>query len=227
MLPKKFSELDASGNLFFSSLASGLLATTVAVLVTFDSLNELISGGILLSFVFSTASLLMIKSTYSQDHLSRRYTSLTSTQRTKGDDPFVSRVLCFFVVASFCSSLLSTKGELHLIALFSNAVLLAVLVYATRRLIHFEFWNEAAGSFQVPLLPFFAGTSIQANMYLISQVSWFGLELVLGLILATIVSYFLYGYSNSRIGNSKPESYINASNDENKVQEIEMTQLVG
>ena len=59
LLPKVFARLDAKGNLSYSIMFSGIGSTLVALFVPFTSLNDVISAGVLISFIMTNVSLLV------------------------------------------------------------------------------------------------------------------------------------------------------------------------
>lgn len=54
-------QVDSHGNLAKGSLASGVICVMIAALVPFDSLDDLISAGVLMAFNFVTSSLLVLR----------------------------------------------------------------------------------------------------------------------------------------------------------------------
>ncbi|CAN0505576.1 unnamed protein product, partial [Ectocarpus sp. 8 AP-2014] len=62
LVPGVFAEVDSRGTLFKGSLISGGICMITALLVPFDSLNTLISAGVLLAFNFVTSSHLALRS---------------------------------------------------------------------------------------------------------------------------------------------------------------------
>lgn len=59
LLPKKFANVDASGNLVYGTKCAGVLMITVATLVPFEYLDDLISAGTLVAFSITDVSVII------------------------------------------------------------------------------------------------------------------------------------------------------------------------
>lgn len=76
LMPRIFSKVDEKGNLFENTLISGAFFTAVAFVVPFDTLWDIVSFGMLLSFNMSMASLLMVRMRESSPRLAPRLITL-------------------------------------------------------------------------------------------------------------------------------------------------------
>ncbi|KAI9979475.1 hypothetical protein PInf_029437 [Phytophthora infestans] len=72
LMPRIFSKVDEKGNLFENTLISGAFFTAMAFVVPFDTLWDIVSFGMLLSFNMSMASLLMVRMRESSPRLAPR-----------------------------------------------------------------------------------------------------------------------------------------------------------
>ncbi|KAF4320568.1 hypothetical protein BBO99_00001563 [Phytophthora kernoviae] len=69
LMPQIFAKVDSKGNLFANTLITGIFFTLVAFIVPFITLWDIVNFGILVSFVLSNVSLMMIRMSESSPRL--------------------------------------------------------------------------------------------------------------------------------------------------------------
>ncbi|GLE01614.1 hypothetical protein PINS_up010448 [Pythium insidiosum] len=195
LLPQIFAKVDDKGNLFINTLISGILFTVIAFLIPFDALWDIVSFGIFLSFVMTQSSLLVI--------------------RTRKASPVVApRAVGVLVASALIATFTYQIG-------YSNnghnwALVVSIIFFALTALscifIAIKCPQEANDpeNYTAPLVPFLPTIAILADFYLMSQISYLGIKMSLVWIAAAVVSYFIYGYSNSagRTGWSALLNYV-------------------
>jgi amino acid transporter len=171
-LPSSFRRVTSKGTLVYATLFMGVICTLMAALIPFQYLNDLISAGVLLSFVFTNSSLILTRS------------------KNKSSIPllgFVLTSLLFCLILNKAPSL-SQPVVIACVTLSGLSSVAFFCVLACK----YEFPVEH-NSFAVPWVPLVPGLSIYANSFLLTQTSFVGLgSLILFVSIATIV-YFLYG----------------------------------
>jgi APA family basic amino acid/polyamine antiporter len=175
-LPRIFSRISKSGNIWWGSLISGSVCTLVAAFVPFENLWDLISGGILLSFIFTNSSLLLARS----KHRDVGWTVL----------PMVLLMLfaCFILNKTDLGSAVN-------VGLAAAAGALALVALA---LLHVRYdFSTDIETFKVPLVPLVPSVAIFVNCFLLTQLSWLGLGLTLGLAAVAVLTYLAYGFRHA------------------------------
>jgi APA family basic amino acid/polyamine antiporter len=188
-LPRLFSRVSASGNLFWGSLVCGVLFTLVAAFVPFANLNDLISAGILLSFILTNTALLLTRS------------------KQKAGVPVVALVLGLGVLAAALNKLDLAGTAGIAVSVLSGLVALGGLA----ALLRYDLSTDAE-TFKVPFVPFVPAVAVFVNWYLFWQLSWLGLGLVLALVAFAALTYFAYGFRNAKDFSALPVDNIVSSN---------------
>ena len=209
LLPSVFAKVDESGNLWHGIVISGILMTTIAAFVPFNSLNDSISAGILLAFTMTDASLILM-----------RYDSPDS------NEDLLERSLSWFNLASFGFSVAITHFFTNTIgkaiAFISLWKLFACVAEIRYKCTPVEFFGgkHRKGSkdmamtgndyFKTPLMPYVPLFGMFINWYLIAQLELIGLCILLGFLGMITIFYFSYCQKHS-IGNNGgwQEDHIN------------------
>jgi len=174
MLPKIFRKAQSDGSLFWSTVIFGTVVTVIAAFMEFSYLNDLISGGILLSFIFSNSALISIRSKH---------------QGT----PYILVISALVLVAM----LVFTKSEGVVgqgigIGIWGVSIVLCGVM-------HYKCNFDGLGSgFTVPFVPWTPFLAISLNAFLISQLPWTGILEVLGLCVFAFFVYACYGYRHGK-----------------------------
>jgi amino acid transporter len=182
LMPKIFAKVDDKGNLFVNTLLTGIFFTVVAFVVPFDTLWDIVSFGILLSFNMSNTALMMV--------------------RTRKESPTLApRLIGGIVVFSFLAAFLYQIGysnEGHDGCLYA-AIIFLVLTVITCITFYIKCPQEPndPANFTAPLVPFIPTIAMVLNFYLAAQISYLGIETSVAWIAAAVVSYFAYGYTHS------------------------------
>jgi APA family basic amino acid/polyamine antiporter len=166
LLPRRFARADARGSLVWGNLSAGAALCIVALLVPFRRLNDLISGGILLAFQLTNASLLVV--------------------RCGNDAVALVAVALLVVLTGLCAATLTAgwyRAALGM-GLPAAAVLLALLPRTQPRV-------EAAGpdTFAAPGVPIVPGLALLANWCLVAEIEPAGLTM-LGVLIAVALAVY-------------------------------------
>ncbi len=174
-LPRFFARLSAGGNLWWGSLFCGTVCTLVAAFVPFGDLWDLISGGILLSFIMTNCSLLLTR-------------SKQTASKPVGLMTVLMGLLCFIInKADF------ELGAVKAVSLMCGLLAAITLLYMA---VKHDFSSEIE-TFKVPLVPLVPSLAILVNWFLLAQLSWLGLALTLGLVVVALLTYLCYGASHA------------------------------
>ena len=186
LLPAIFARTNKSKTLWWGTLISGILMTTIAIFVPFTNLGDMISAGVLISFNFTNASLVL--------------TRLRVGSKRKRTEDFGKATLALFTVFSAVSAFLWNTGNVA----FSTVLFAAILAASCLAALCYCFYSSvkagresADTGFRVPLVPLLPCIGIAANWYLVSTMSSMGLFLILGFMAICCLFYFSYGYRNS------------------------------
>ncbi|KAJ0406993.1 hypothetical protein ATCC90586_009213 [Pythium insidiosum] len=195
LMPQIFAKVDDKGNLFINTLISGFVFTLIAFLIPFDTLWDIVSFGIFLSFVITQSSLLVIRT---------RKASPVVAPRAVG--VLVGSAL----IATFTYQIgYSNNG--HSWALVMSIIFFAITAISCIFIaVKCPQEGNDPENYTAPLVPFLPTIAILADFYLMSQISYLGIKLSLVWIGAAVVSYFVYGYGNSagRTGWSALLNYV-------------------
>ncbi len=160
LLPSLFSEIDRQGNLRKSIIVTGIICTFIALFIPFQYLDDLISGGVLISFNFTNTSIILSKfdmallsinprsNSYSNNNNSNNSSSSNSSNSSNSNigesedrSHFIYRYMSFFHLSSCllalfivkASTALSTFNTVAVICLSIVVVGMIVVLYRVRR----------------------------------------------------------------------------------------------
>lgn len=182
LLPRLFSKVDKNGNLLTNTLVSGAFFTIVAFVVPFDTLWDIVSFGILLSFNMSMSSLLMV--------------------RMRKESPSLAPKLIGLMVIFACLSAFfyqvgySNEGNDWC---FVTGMIFLVLTLIMCLLMYFKCPQEAQAeeNFSAPFVPFLPTIAVLANFYMAAQISYTGIYSSCAWLAFAVLFYFCYGYKHS------------------------------
>ncbi|KAG7400681.1 hypothetical protein PHYBOEH_004728 [Phytophthora boehmeriae] len=182
LMPRIFSKVDDKGNLFENTLITGTFFTAVAFVVPFETLWDIVSFGVLLSFNMSMASLLVMRMRKESPVLAPKLIGLM--------------VLSAGLAAFFYQIGYSNEG--HVWCLILGLIFLVVTII-TCFVMYFKCPQELSNpdNFAAPLVPFLPTFAVLANFYLAAQISYTGIYTSFAWLAASVVFYFSYGYKHS------------------------------
>ncbi|KAF1782937.1 Cationic amino acid transporter, C-terminal [Phytophthora cactorum] len=193
LMPEIFAKVDAKGNLFVNTLITGIFFTLVAFVVPFVTLWDIVNFGILISFVMSNSSLMMIRMSSSRQALRRTLALMTAFFYQQGYATHDSTVC--LVIAIVC-----------LVATVAMTIVLAIKCPQSG--------NDPL-YFSAPLVPFIPMICILADFYLVAQIPNLGLILGVAWVLVGVLSYFvrngwaeLLQYHLPSINSAGDDSYV-------------------
>ncbi len=166
LLPRRFARADARGSLVWGNLCAGAVLCLVALLIPFRRLNDLISGGILLAFQLTNASLLVVRC---------------------GSDAVALTAVALLALLTGLTAAALTAGWYHVAigtGLPAAATLLALAPRTQPRV-------EAAGpdAFAAPGVPLVPGLALLANWCLVAEIEPAGLASV-GVLIAVALTVY-------------------------------------
>nr|CCA17557.1 Amino AcidPolyamineOrganocation (APC) Family putati [Albugo laibachii Nc14] len=182
LFPQIFAKVDADGNMFWNTLITGIFLTLMAFAVPFSTLWDIVSFGILLSFILANSSLILV--------------------RTRSKSPNLAPALTYGIVlcSAFAAFVLhngyeESQTSLYLVCFIASVVLVMVL----NIIICFKCPQIARNTtcFWSPLVPFLPSVSILMDWYLIAQLSMTSILLGCAWIGLGAVFYFMYGFRNA------------------------------
>ncbi|RLN50816.1 hypothetical protein BBJ29_002316 [Phytophthora kernoviae] len=182
LMPRIFAKVDDKGNLFANTLLSGIFFTCVAFVIPFETLWDIVSFGILLSFNMSNASLLMV--------------------RMRKESPSLAPKLIGMMVGSAWLAAffyqIGYSNEGHDWCLVLGVIFLVVTVIVCF-VMFFKCPQEPQNgeNFVAPFVPFIPMIAMLANFYLAAQISYTGIYTSCAWLAASVVFYFVYGYKHS------------------------------
>mmetsp|Transcript_2678 Transcript_2678/g.5738 ORF Transcript_2678/g.5738 Transcript_2678/m.5738 type:complete len:683 (-) Transcript_2678:198-2246(-) len=194
LIPQMFGELDSTGNPKKGTLFAGVIMTLFATFVPFHYLDDFVSAGILLAFTITNSSLVIMR------------------RRSPESSPFLlEKLLAWFNLNSFLLSLTLSHGMNSPIGwVFAPLLLflsLSTVVKISRNcppLTTFgnieEDTTHLYGSrkyFSTPCVPFIPCLGMMTNYFLISQLSFFGIALLVAYAIIAALFYFAYGARHS------------------------------
>ncbi|DBA01499.1 TPA: hypothetical protein N0F65_004849 [Lagenidium giganteum] len=195
LMPQIFAKVDDKGNLFINTLITGIFFTIMAFVIPFITLWDIVSFGILLSFVMSNSALMMVRF-------------------RKGSPSLAPKLIGLIVASGLISTFFFQLGYMNdgrnwcLVM----AIIFLVVMVGTTTYLATKCPQEAndPSNFTAPFVPFLPMLSILMDFYLVSQINFLGMGLGCAWIGAAMISYFVYGYGNSagRTGWSALMSYI-------------------
>eukprot|EP00521_Asterionellopsis_glacialis_P015531 CAMPEP_0195309772 /NCGR_PEP_ID=MMETSP0707-20130614/38905_1 /TAXON_ID=33640 /ORGANISM="Asterionellopsis glacialis, Strain CCMP134" /LENGTH=438 /DNA_ID=CAMNT_0040374069 /DNA_START=305 /DNA_END=1619 /DNA_ORIENTATION=- len=172
LLPPIFREVNEEGNLRKGVLFSGAFMTLMSAFVPFSYLDDFVSAGILIAFSVTNTSLVLLR------------------HEAPEDKPFLLEKLPAFTnLLSFATALIACHAfdsptGMSLVLCFSVTIIL-LSVYMSRSCPRTTFGGKRAISndttryFKTPLLPHIPVLGNFANWYLVAQLSFLGIFLLL------------------------------------------------
>ncbi|KAL9183903.1 hypothetical protein ACHAXT_004759 [Thalassiosira profunda] len=194
LLPQMFGEIDATGNPRKGALFAGVLMTLFATFIPFSDLDDFVSAGILVAFTVTNCSLVIMR-----------------RQSPESNPNLLPKLLALFNLFSFLTCITASHG-LHLPIGWVFAVFLGLVSIILARKMAIQcpptssFGNSTDKAIQLfgdrqyfstPLIPYLPCLGMTANFFLISQLSFFGIGLLLIYALVAVLLYFLYGAHHS------------------------------
>ena len=168
--------------------------TLFATFIPFSDLDDFVSAGILVAFTVTNCSLVIMR-----------------RQSPESNPNLLPKLLALFNLFSFLTCITVSHG-LHLPIGWVFAILLGLtsIMLARKMAIQCPPTSSFGGAtnktiqlfgerkyFSTPLVPYLPCVGMTANFFLISQLSFFGIGLLLIYALAAIVLYFLHGARHS------------------------------
>ena len=186
LAPSVFSKVDNGSNYRTGTIFTGSIAGFVALFVPFESLNDLISGGILLSFVLANCSNILIR---------------TDAMRNGGDRGHSKRTRPLLSLLAFC--LLTSVASIISTSELGIGVVACLVAAWTVHLVSFRDLLQRREvrlrhPFEVPCLPIVAGIAIQLDIYLLTRLSSAGVLQTVVLLLIALFYYFSWTLLVSR-----------------------------
>ncbi|ETW02406.1 hypothetical protein H310_05922 [Aphanomyces invadans] len=183
LLPEIFGRVDGKGNLFWCTVITGAFFCIVALLIPFGDIWNIVSFGILVSFIMTNSALIIV--------------------RTRELSPGLSHKLTMAIVVISCAAMMTFQkgfvdGDSH-VALGISMGLLAV-TFACGIVLYAKCPQNVGGAdmFRAPLVPFVPMLAILVNWYLVAQLAEKDIARGFIWIGCAIVTYFLYGFSHSQ-----------------------------
>ncbi|ETN22385.1 hypothetical protein PPTG_02336 [Phytophthora nicotianae INRA-310] len=190
LMPEIFAKVDAKGNLFVNTLITGIFFTLVAFIVPFVTLWDIVNFGILISFVMSNTSLMMIRMSEQSPSTAPKYI---------GSAVALALMTAFFYQQGYVthdSTVCLVLAIVCLVATVAMTIMLAIKCPQSG--------NDPL-YFSAPLVPFIPMICILADFYLVAQIPNLGLILGVAWVLVGVLSYFLYGQQHAASRNGWAE----------------------
>ncbi|RHY05364.1 hypothetical protein DYB25_009807 [Aphanomyces astaci] len=182
LIPEIFGRVDSKGNLFWCTVISGAFFTVVAFVIPFGDIWNMVSIGILVSFIMTNSSLLVVRTRDSSPGLAHKLTGA-------------------LVVVAAATMFTFQKGYVvgeSSAALYISIVLLVVTIAIGVTIFVKCPQNASEGDlFRAPLVPFIPMLSILVNWLLVAQMAEKDIARAFIWIGAAILTYFMYGFSHS------------------------------
>ena len=194
LLPPMFGEIDSSGNPRKGALFAGALMTIFATFVPFSYLDDFVSAGILVAFTITNCSLIIMR------------------RESPEANPFLlEKLLAWFNLISFLTCLVLSHGMKSPIGWITAPVLgllsLSTAIKISRQCPPLSSFGKANESnhqiygnktyFATPFVPYLPCLGMFANYFLISQLSFMGICLLIIYAMFAVALYFSYGAHNS------------------------------
>ncbi|KAH9105587.1 hypothetical protein AeMF1_018652 [Aphanomyces euteiches] len=185
LAPEIFGRVDENGNLVWCTLLSGAFFILVTLLISFSSLWNMITFSILVSFIMTNASLLLVRT---------REASPVTAPRLTAAIVALSGIAMFTLQKGY----IQASDDKSSTAILAMAIFSVALLFATTAMACSCPQNVGARDlFRAPLVPWVPTLAITVNWFLVAQFDnaditngclWIGVG---------VVSYFLYGFKNS------------------------------
>ena len=194
LLPEIFCRKDDKGNLFWSNILCGVPMTVLAAVVPFSWLDDAISVGILIAFNLTNSSLILMEC------------ELENNRKLS-----LGRMLLLFHIVAFFTGMTSSDS-LQWVQIGFLVVIISFALF-----IHFHFpptgcfgdpllrrhdsnvdwqlFDNDNSTFQTPFMPLLPLLGISMNWYLITQLEWKGMLLLVMYLLLVSAFYLASGRS--------------------------------
>ena len=194
LLPAVFGETDATGNTVKGALIAGVLMTIFATFVPFSYLDDFVSAGILLAFTITNCSLIIMR------------------RRSPESEPLLlQKYLAWYNIFAFSSCMCLSHIAVKSISWGIGSILGLLTLFISIRIsfkcpVKTSFGNATSNTSQIfgnkqyfstPFMPYIPCLGIFVNYFLISQLEFVGIFLLLAYIMLFILLYFLYGARHS------------------------------
>ncbi len=176
-LPGFLARVTKKGTLLPAGIATLVIFSLVAALVPFDKLNDLCSGGVLLSYILSNCSLLLTRSEIKGNNTSYPVAAMT----------IAMGICCSFV----------NYAEDHVTLVVGSSIFgaLSVALMAYIAIKHDFTAPAEAQHFTVPFVPILPSLAIFLNWFLITQLSASpGILSIVILLVLCLILYIFQGY---------------------------------
>ncbi|KAL3671987.1 hypothetical protein V7S43_002652 [Phytophthora oleae] len=190
LMPEIFAKVDAKGNLFVNTLITGIFFTLVAFIVPFVTLWDIVNFGILISFVLSNSSLMMIRMSDQSPRTAPRYI---------GASVALALMTAFFYQQGYVTHDSTACLVIAIICLVATVVMTIVLAIKCPQV------GNDPEYFAAPLVPYIPMICILADFYLVAQISDLGLILGVAWVFVGVLSYFAYGQQHAASRNGWAE----------------------
>ena len=202
LIPKIFGEIDKNGNLTKGIIISGVICVFIALFIPFSYLDDVISAGVLISFILTNCSLILIRSEESKNNNNNFNNSTSSNvyfgfsllnnsnnnlsgniDNNLSDNDEINRniikkckyLLFTYILTCLLSVLLITYTELYILSIVIIFIIFYVSYLLSKLCIQPIDNNSSDVYFKVPLVPYTPLFGIYINMYLICQLSMSGI----------------------------------------------------
>ncbi|KAG6966934.1 hypothetical protein JG687_00004565 [Phytophthora cactorum] len=190
LMPEIFAKVDAKGNLFVNTLITGIFFTLVAFVVPFVTLWDIVNFGILISFVMSNSSLMMIRMSQQSPSTAPKYI---------GSAVALALMTAFFYQQGYVTHDSTVCLVIAIVCLVATVAMTIVLAIKCP-----QSGNDPL-YFSAPLVPFIPMICILADFYLVAQIPNLGLILGVAWVLVGVLSYFVYGQQHAASRNGWAE----------------------
>jgi len=218
LMPLLFTRLNRGGVLFWSNLIIGVVCTLLALVVDFDMFNDMISAGVLLSFVLCNCSLIMLSLTptvpASDDTAQASFmigsSLVESPEAIDGERGRQSRrrngtalalyCICVFACMVLVTGLLlpttvlgelSSASQATKIVTASFASVFGVVALASLAKLCCQRYHKKLGSVWIP------AAAILVNSFMLATLTLKGFLIIAGYFVLVLLGYFLYGKRHS------------------------------
>ncbi|KAE9041999.1 hypothetical protein PR003_g4208 [Phytophthora rubi] len=190
LMPEIFAKVDAKGNLFVNTLITGVFFTLVAFIVPFVTLWDIVNFGILVSFVMSNSSLMMIRMSEQSPQTAPKYI---------GSSVVLALMTAFFYQQGYVTHDSTVCLVIAIICLVATFVMTIVMGIKCPQSANDPLY------FSAPLVPYIPMICILADFYLVAQISNLGLILGVAWVFLGVLSYFAYGQQHAASQNGWAE----------------------
>mmetsp|Transcript_30181 Transcript_30181/g.44075 ORF Transcript_30181/g.44075 Transcript_30181/m.44075 type:complete len:495 (-) Transcript_30181:28-1512(-) len=197
LLPHMFCEVTPAGNLRKGTIVAGTIMTFIATFVPFEYLDDFVSAGVLVAFSITNSSLVIMR------------------RESPENTPFnLEKLLLLFNGLSFLSAVVSVHGPRNIVGKF----LAFCFIVATAAVGFWISWSCPSSAvfggksitmgnhkrdngnqqyFQTPFVPLIPCLGTFINWFLIAQLDFLGIFLLLCYFSLATMFYFHYGAKNS------------------------------